>query len=58
MGAISLQDPAVLALRVVLVALLGGSLFALGFVLRMLLAQAVARDVEATKLPAELEEVI
>jgi len=89
MGAISLQDPAVLALRVVLAALLGGSLFALGFVLaageavapgivliiggvglavlgvalvvvvlRMLLAQAVARDVEATKLQAELEEVI
>jgi len=27
-------------------------------VLRMLLAQAVARDVEATKLQAELEEVI
>jgi len=27
-------------------------------VLRMLLAQAVARDVEATRLPAELEEVI
>ena len=89
MGATSLQDPAVLALRVVLAALLGGSLFALGFVLapgeavapgivliiggvglavlgvalvvvvlRMLLAQAVARDVEATRLQAELEEVI
>jgi hypothetical protein len=38
------------------VAILGVALIVL--VLRMLLAQAVARDVEATKLQAELDEVI
>jgi hypothetical protein len=37
-------------------AVLGGALIVL--VLRMLLAQAVARDVEATQLQAELDEVI
>jgi hypothetical protein len=36
--------------------ILGGALIVL--VLRMLLAQAVARDVEATELRAELDEVI
>ncbi|QXJ21454.1 DUF2975 domain-containing protein [Actinomadura graeca] len=38
------------------VAILGGAL--LVFVLRMLLAQAVARDVEAARMRAELDEVI
>lgn len=38
------------------VAILGVAL--LVFVLRMLLAQAVARDVEATRMQAELDEVI
>ncbi|WP_131740114.1 DUF2975 domain-containing protein [Actinomadura roseirufa] len=38
------------------VAILGGALLVL--VLRMLLAQAVARDVEATEMRAELDEVI
>ena len=38
------------------VAILGAALIVL--VLRMLLAQAVARDVEATQLKAELDEVI
>ncbi|WP_067451846.1 DUF2975 domain-containing protein [Actinomadura macra] len=38
------------------VAILGGAL--LVFVLRMLLAQAVARDVEAARMQAELDEVI
>ena len=37
-------------------AVLGGALIVL--VLRMLLAQAVARDVEATQMQAELDEVI
>lgn len=40
----------------VVVAILGGALIVL--VLRMLLAQAVARDVEAARMRAELEEVI
>ncbi|MFB9831994.1 DUF2975 domain-containing protein [Actinoallomurus acaciae] len=38
------------------VAILGGALIVL--VLRMLLAQAVARDAEATQMQAELDEVI
>jgi len=38
------------------IAVLGGALLVL--VLRMLLAQAVARDVEATQMQAELDEVI
>jgi hypothetical protein len=38
------------------IAVLGGALIVL--LLRMLLAQAVARDVEATQLQAELDEVI
>jgi hypothetical protein len=37
-------------------AVLGGALIVL--VLRMLLAQAVARDVEATQMQAELDDVI
>ena len=37
-------------------AVLGGALIVL--VLRMLLAQAVARDVEAAQMQAELDEVI
>ncbi|MFF3845315.1 DUF2975 domain-containing protein [Streptomyces sp. NPDC002328] len=46
----------VLLIGGVVVALLGVALLVL--VLRMLLAQAVARDVEATQMQAELEQVI
>ena len=46
----------VLLLCGVVVAVLGVALVVL--VLRMLLAQAVARDIEATRMRAELEEVI
>jgi protein-S-isoprenylcysteine O-methyltransferase Ste14 len=51
------DDPGVtLIMGGVGVAILGAALIVL--VLRMLLAQAVARDVEATQLKAELNEVI
>jgi Protein of unknown function (DUF2975) len=51
------DDPGVtLIMGGVGVAILGVALVV--FVLRMLLAQAVARDVEATRLRAELDEVI
>jgi type II secretory pathway pseudopilin PulG len=46
----------VLLLCGVVVAVLGVALVVL--VLRMLLAQAVARDIEAAQMQAELEEVI
>jgi hypothetical protein len=51
------DDPGVtLIMAGIGVAILGVAL--LVFVLRMLLAQAVARDVEATRMRAELDEVI
>ncbi|MFR9757792.1 DUF2975 domain-containing protein [Streptomyces sp. TR06-5] len=51
------EDPGVtLIMAGIGVAILGVALIVL--VLRMLLAQAVARDVEATRMQAELEEVI
>jgi protein-S-isoprenylcysteine O-methyltransferase Ste14 len=51
------DDPGVtLIMGGVGVAILGAALIVL--VLRLLLAQAVARDVEATQLKAELNEVI
>lgn len=51
-----LEPPAILFLGGVGVAVLGVALIVL--VLRMLLAQAVARDVEAAYMQAELDEVI
>ncbi len=50
MGKLTVQ-----ALRVVLVVVLAGTVFVQA---ATLLAQAVARDVEATQLRAELDEVI
>jgi hypothetical protein len=51
------EDPGVTVIMAGIgVAILGVALIVL--VLRMLLAQAVARDVEATRMQAELDEVI
>ncbi|MBT2206549.1 MULTISPECIES: DUF2975 domain-containing protein [Actinomadura] len=51
------DDPGVTVIMAgVGVAILGGALLVL--VLRMLLVQAVARDVEATRMRAELDEVV
>ncbi|MER5729992.1 DUF2975 domain-containing protein [Streptomyces sp. NPDC002138] len=51
-----MEPPGILALGGIGVAVLGVALIVL--VLRMLLAQAVARDVEAARMRAELDEVI
>ncbi|MET7620678.1 DUF2975 domain-containing protein [Streptomyces sp. NPDC005408] len=51
-----MEPPGILAMGGIGVAILGVALIVL--VLRMLLAQAVARDVEATRMQAELDEVI